>query len=182
MPTSLSIADVDAVQGGSATCGGPRSGRNPEGPVGGHLGDQAVAAVIGGPATPWSAASSFSRLLRQPAGGALYLRPTSQRLLGHGIRAPPLAPVLERKGAEGEQVISGVDEHGRHVGELGLEGATMRSDCSATAPASGWAKIVRMAAATISALVLVTLANTLRMKCTRRALQGAPMNTLRWRP
>jgi len=43
--------------------------------------------------------------------------------------------------------------------------------------ASGWAKTVRMAAATISALALGTLDNTLRMKCTRQRCQAEPMNT-----
>ena len=43
--------------------------------------------------------------------------------------------------------------------------------------ASGWAKIVRIAAATISAEALGTLASTLRMKCTRQRCQAAPMNT-----
>ena len=46
-----------------------------------------------------------------------------------------------------------------------------------TCSASGWAKTVRMAAATISADALGTLASTLRMKCTRQRCQEAPMNT-----
>jgi hypothetical protein len=37
----------------------------------------------------------------------------------------------------------------------------MRSNWAETASAAGWAKMVRMAAATISALALGTLANTL---------------------
>ncbi len=49
----------------------------------------------------------------------------------------------------------------------------MRSNWAATASAAGWAKMVRMAAATISALALATLANTLRMKCTRPLPAGA---------
>jgi hypothetical protein len=40
----------------------------------------------------------------------------------------------------------------------------MRSNWAETASADGWAKMVRMAAATISALALGTLANTLRMQ------------------
>src|SRR3712207_6000032 len=41
------------------------------------------------------------------------------------------------------------------------------SSWACTCSASGWAKIVRIAAATISALPLGTWASTLRMKCTR---------------
>lgn len=37
------------------------------------------------------------------------------------IRRPKLAPVLEGEGAEGQQVVPGVEEHGGHFGELGLE-------------------------------------------------------------
>ena len=53
----------------------------------------------------------------------------------------------------------------------------MTSNCSATCSASGWAKIVRTAAATISWLPFGTTARTLRMKCTRHRCQAAPMNT-----
>ena len=53
----------------------------------------------------------------------------------------------------------------------------MTSNCSWTCSASGWAKIVRIAAATISWLPLGTTASTLRMKCTRQRCQAAPMNT-----
>ena len=48
----------------------------------------------------------------------------------------------------------------------------MESSWSATAAASGWAKTVRMAAATISAEPRGTLANTLRMKCDPAPLPG----------
>ena len=51
----------------------------------------------------------------------------------------------------------------------------MTSNCSRTCSASGWAKIVRIAAATISWLPLGTSASTLRMKCTRQRCQAAPM-------
>ena len=53
----------------------------------------------------------------------------------------------------------------------------MTSNCSCTCSASGWAKIVRIAAATISALPLGTTARTLRMKCTRHRCQAAPSST-----
>ncbi len=46
-----------------------------------------------------------------------------------------------------------------------------------TCSASGWAKTVGMAAATISALPLGTRAKTLRMKCTRQRCQAAPSST-----
>ena len=44
--------------------------------------------------------------------------------------------------------------------------------------ASGWAKIVRMEAATISAEALGTLAKTLRMKWTRQRCHDEPTKTL----
>ena len=53
----------------------------------------------------------------------------------------------------------------------------MLASCSATASRSGWAKIVQMAAATISAEPLGTRASTLRMKCTRQRCHPAPTIT-----
>ncbi len=49
------------------------------------------------------------------------------------------------------------------------------STCSRTNGPVGWAKMVRIAAATMSVLPLVTLARTLRMKCTRQRCQAAPI-------
>jgi hypothetical protein len=46
------------------------------------------------------------------------------------------------------------------------------SSCSTTAAASGWAKIVRIAARTISALPSGIRARTLRSKWTRQRCQG----------
>ncbi len=85
-----------------------------------------------------------------------------------GFVDPDLAPVLGREGTECEQVLSGGDEQGGHRGELGLEGGHGRSNCAWTASPEGWAKMVRMAAATISASALGTLARMLRMACTRQ--------------
>jgi len=52
----------------------------------------------------------------------------------------------------------------------------MMSSCSRTWAASGWAKMVRIAAATISAEPLGTWASTLmRRKCTRQRCQAAPI-------
>ena len=51
------------------------------------------------------------------------------------------------------------------------------SSWACTCSASGWAKIVRIAAATISALPLGTRASTLRIKCTRQRCQAAPSST-----
>jgi hypothetical protein len=53
----------------------------------------------------------------------------------------------------------------------------MVSSCSATWMGPGWAKMVRIAAATISADPLGTLASTLRRKCTRHRCQAAPIST-----
>ena len=50
------------------------------------------------------------------------------------------------------------------VGELAASMAAISSSWSRTWPASGWAKMVRIAAATISAEPLGTLASTLRRK------------------
>lgn len=50
----------------------------------------------------------------------------------------------------------------------------MTSSCTRRCSASGWAKIVRTAAATISAEPLGTWARTLRRKCTRHRCQAAP--------
>jgi hypothetical protein len=55
--------------------------------------------------------------------------------------------------------------HPGHVGELPARVASVRLNCSAAAWASDWAKIVPMAAATMWAFALDTLARTLRMKC-----------------
>lgn len=52
----------------------------------------------------------------------------------------------------------------------------MVSSCSRTCSAPGWAKMVRIAAATISADPLGTWANTLRRKWTRHLCQAAPMS------
>ena len=53
----------------------------------------------------------------------------------------------------------------------------MTSNCSCTCSASGWAKMVRIAAATISWLPFGTTASTLRMKWTRQRCQAAPSST-----
>ena len=53
----------------------------------------------------------------------------------------------------------------------------MTSSWSRTCSASGWAKIVRIAAATISAEPLGTWASTLRRKWTRQRCQAAPIIT-----
>jgi hypothetical protein len=53
----------------------------------------------------------------------------------------------------------------------------MTSSCSRTAAGPGWAKMVRMVAATISAEPFGTWASTLRRKCTRHRCQAAPRST-----
>ena len=52
----------------------------------------------------------------------------------------------------------------------------MVSSCSATWTGPGWAKMVRIAAAAISALPLGTWACTLRRKCTRHLCQDDPIS------
>jgi hypothetical protein len=54
------------------------------------------------------------------------------------------------------------------AGNLGASMAATLSTCSTTSALVGWAKMVRMAAATISAEPLGTLASTLRRKWTRQ--------------
>src|SRR5829696_8238765 len=55
--------------------------------------------------------------------------------------------------------------------------AATLSSWSVTSAAVGWAKMVRIAAATISAEALGTRASTLRRKCTRQRCQPAPART-----
>ena len=55
--------------------------------------------------------------------------------------------------------------------------ATIRSNCSRTARASGWAKIVWMAAITMWVLFRFTRVSTLRMKWTRHRCQAEPTIT-----
>ena len=55
--------------------------------------------------------------------------------------------------------------------------ATIRSNCSRTEAASGWAKIVWMAAMTMWVLFRFTRDSTLRMKWTRHRCQADPTIT-----
>lgn len=55
--------------------------------------------------------------------------------------------------------------------------SAIEASCSCTASVSGWAKMVRIAAATISCEPLGTRERTLRMKCTRQRCQAAPAIT-----
>ncbi len=94
------------------------------------------------------------------------------------VGRPDLRPVGRRERREGEQVLGGVGAAWRPRRGTGRPsiGATS-SSWARTWSASGWAKIVRMAAATISATALGTRASTLRMKWTRQRCQAAPKNT-----
>ena len=82
------------------------------------------------------------------------------------------------KPVNAQEVGLGVGEHRGDVGELRPQGGDDLVQLCGTAAASGWAKIVRTAAATMSPEPLGTLANTLRMKCTRQRCQAAPSITL----
>src|SRR5512135_2214014 len=63
------------------------------------------------------------------------------------------------------------------AGNLPSSKAATVSSWSRTAGPVGWAKMVRTAAATISASPVRTLASTLRRKCTRHLCQLAPCST-----
>ena len=71
----------------------------------------------------------------------------------------------------------GLAEHLFDLGQLRPSITAMTSNCSWTCSASGWAKMVRIAAATISWLPFGTTARTLRMKWTRHRCQVAPSST-----
>ena len=95
------------------------------------------------------------------------------------VRRPDLAPVGVGEGGEG--AAGRLRRRGawrRRRGTGGRACRRSRASCSATAAASGWAKIVRIAAATISAEPLGTWARTLRMKWTRQRCQAAPSITV----
>src|SRR5512135_3871390 len=64
------------------------------------------------------------------------------------------------------------------AGNLPSSRAATVSSWSRTAGPVGWAKMVRSAAATISASPVRTLASTLRRKCTRYRCQLAPWSTV----
>jgi hypothetical protein len=65
------------------------------------------------------------------------------------IGGPDLAPVALGEGGKGQQVLFGVGEHGGNVRELAFQRSKIRSNCSLTEVASGWAKMVWMAAMTM---------------------------------
>jgi len=83
-----------------------------------------------------------------------------------------------RAGAgEGEQVLGRLEEHGLDLGELAAEHAAMTSSWERTCSASGWAKTVRMAATTVSALPFETRASTSPRKCTQQSFPAEPSRT-----
>ena len=59
-----------------------------------------------------------------------------------GVRRPQLAPVLEREGTEGQQSSRVARRAAATSGNWTSSMAVTRSNCSATAAASGWAKTV----------------------------------------
>jgi hypothetical protein len=83
------------------------------------------------------------------------------------VGAPDLLLVAEREAGEGGDVVGGFMEHRLNLRELAAEhtGDDL-SSCSPTAVGPGWAKMVRIVAATISAEPLGNWASTLRRKCT----------------
>ena len=96
-----------------------------------------------------------------------------------GVGRPDLVPVRVREVREGGEVGLGVAEQLRDGGELRRRACRRRGrPAPGTSAWPGWAKIVRMVAATISAWPLLTLASTLRMKCTRHRCQAPPCSTV----
>src|SRR5215208_5471064 len=93
------------------------------------------------------------------------------------VGAPQLAPVRDREGGEGDQVLAGSVSILATAGNFGASMAATLSTWSVTSAAVGWAKMVRIAAATISAEPLGTRASTLRRKWTRQRCQPAPAMT-----
>ena len=78
------------------------------------------------------------------------------------------------EGREGQQVLFGVGEHGGNVSELIVQGGHDPLELLAHRRASGWAKIVWMAAITMWVLFRFTRVSTLRMKWTRHRCQADP--------
>ena len=96
------------------------------------------------------------------------------------VGAPDLLPVGDREGGEGQHVLLAPRRASRRrPGSAASSLSTISSSCSRTAAASGWAKIVRIAARTISALPFGMRASTLRRKWTRQRCQAAPRSTAR---
>jgi hypothetical protein len=87
--------------------------------------------------------------------------------------------VTDREPGEGEQVVGGSRSICSTFGNCSPSIVAMTSNCSRTCSASGWAKMVRIAAATISWVPLGTTAKALRMKCTRHRCHSAPISTER---
>ena len=76
-----------------------------------------------------------------------------------------------------EQILGRVAEHGLALRGLPAEHPGDHPGLVTTMSALGWAKIVRTAAATISAEPFGTWARTLRRKCTRHRCHAAPSST-----
>jgi hypothetical protein len=89
---------------------------------------------------------------------------------------------LGKIGARSDLLLD-LTQHRGHGGQGGLESSmtAMVSTCSRTNSPVGWAKMVRIAAATMWLLPFVTFASTLRMKCTRQRCQAAPIMVASWR-
>src|SRR5579875_1107903 len=98
--------------------------------------------------------------------------------LGQGVALGrrPLVVELDNDGGQNPR-HRGVGEHPGHLGELAGEHPGHLLQLAETCSASGWAKMVRIAAATISATSLGTLASTFLMTCTRQRCREAPTKT-----
>ena len=100
-----------------------------------------------------------------------------------GVRRPDLAPVRSGKAQKASRSsLARLRAWRPRRGTGPRSVSVMRSNCSRTVSASGWAKIVRMAAITIWVFVRFTRASTLRMKWTRQRCQADPIMTARWPP
>jgi hypothetical protein len=73
-----------------------------------------------------------------------------------------------RESGEGGEVVLGAKEHLFDLGELCPEHVGDRVQLVADGVLAGWAKTVRIVAATISAASLGITLKTLRRKCTRQ--------------
>ena len=94
-----------------------------------------------------------------------------------GVGRPDLLPVRDREVGEGGDVSAASRSIASTLGNCRPSMVAITSSCSRTCSASGWAKMVRIAAATIVWEPLGTWASTLRRKCTRQRCQVAPSIT-----
>jgi lambda repressor-like predicted transcriptional regulator len=84
--------------------------------------------------------------------------------------------VRDRERGEGGDVVGGLMQHGLDLGELAAEHAGDDIELVGDLGGPGWAKMVRIVAATISAEPRGTWARTLRRNCTQHRCQDTPLS------